>query len=185
MHKRLRLASLLLWLSLYYGPAWADQAGWVLVESGTRTLTVLSGENKTLDRFDNISVGRGGIAPLHYRGDDTTPRGDYRILAIRPSRRFGTFVALDYPTPDHAGQAADAGRLDPDSFDAIVEAWLARRLPPQDTVLGGAIGIHGVGRGDPAIHRAFDWTDGCVALSNAQLHRFARWVRVGMRVVIR
>lgn len=122
---------------------------------------------------------------MHYHGDETTPLGDYRIVRIRPSVRFNTFFELDYPTPEHAEMAIEAGQIDNDSFDAIAAARQEHRLPPQDTVLGGGIGIHGVGRGDKEVHSEYDWTEGCIALSNAQLRRFARWATVGMRVVIR
>ncbi|MDN0073449.1 L,D-transpeptidase [Crenobacter sp. SG2303] len=184
MHKNIRLAALLLWLALG-APAWAGQARWVLVDTETRTLTVLSETDQTLDRFNNISVGRGGVAPLHYHGEETTPLGDYRIIRIRPSDRFNTFFELDYPTPEHAEMAVEGGQLDADSYDAIVAARLAHHLPPQDTVLGGRIGIHGVGRGDGEVHSEYDWTEGCIALTNSQLRRFAHWAKVGMRVVIR
>jgi len=175
---------LLLWLAVS-APSWSASASWVLIDTAERTLTVYSSADETLDTFQNISLGSGGVAPLHYHGDQTTPLGDFRIVRIRPSTRFVTFYALDYPTPEHAEQAVEAGQLDTDSFEAIVGARISHRLPPADTPLGGGIGIHGVGHGDADIHQQFDWTDGCVALSNAQLHRFAHWARVGMRVVIR
>ena len=59
------------------------------------------------------------------------------------------------------------------------------RPPPHDTPLGGMIGIHGIGRGSLKVHRDFNWTEGCVALDNQQIHALARYVRVGMRVIIR
>ncbi|MCW3480333.1 L,D-transpeptidase [Neisseriaceae bacterium JH1-16] len=184
MHRVIRLASLLLWLVVCV-PSWSAPAPWVLVDTAAHTLTVYSHTDKPLATFDNISLGRGGVVPLHYHGDETTPLGDYRIVRIRPSTRFDTFIELDYPTPEHAELAVEAHQLDVDSFDAIVDARRSHQQPPQDTPLGGGIGIHGVGEGDRDVHQQFDWTEGCVALSNAQLHRFAHWARVGMRVVIR
>jgi lipoprotein-anchoring transpeptidase ErfK/SrfK len=50
--------------------------------------------------------------------------------------------------------------------------------------LGGHIGIHGVGRGDLRIHQQFDWTQGCIALTNEQIEQLQNLVRVGDRVVI-
>ena len=58
-------------------------------------------------------------------------------------------------------------------------------MPPQQTALGGHIGIHGIGAGDPRIHEDFNWTSGCIALTNAQIDDLAGWVRLGMRVVVR
>jgi L,D-peptidoglycan transpeptidase YkuD (ErfK/YbiS/YcfS/YnhG family) len=57
--------------------------------------------------------------------------------------------------------------------------------PPQNTILGGAIGIHGIGNGDPEIHKRFHWTEGCVAVTNEQIERLAELVDIGTRVVIR
>ena len=59
------------------------------------------------------------------------------------------------------------------------------RPPPQDTALGGYIGIHGVGAGDPAVHEDFNWTEGCVALTDAQIDALLRHITVGTAVEIR
>jgi lipoprotein-anchoring transpeptidase ErfK/SrfK len=61
----------------------------------------------------------------------------------------------------------------------------AGKTPPQHTPLGGYIGIHGVGSGDPEVHRAYNWTNGCVALTNAQIDILAEWARAGTPVEIR
>ncbi len=68
---------------------------------------------------------------------------------------------------------------------AILRAFQEQAIPPQETPLGGYIGIHGIGRGDPAIHQKFNWTQGCIALTNRQIDDLSKWVHVGMRVVIR
>jgi len=59
------------------------------------------------------------------------------------------------------------------------------RLPPQDTNLGGLLGIHGVGRGNKRVQGVFDWTQGCVAVSNQQIDKLAKWMFLGMRVEIK
>lgn len=162
----------------------AGEAPWVLVDTASKTLTVLDRNDKPLELFRNISVGRGGVAPLHSKGDKTTPLGSYRITHIRTSRSFDTFFQLNYPTPIHAELAFQRGLIDSGTRDAITRTE-ETELPPQATALGGEIGIHGVGRGSLRIHRLYNWTSGCIALTNVQLHRFARWARPGMRVVIR
>lgn len=78
-----------------------------------------------------------------------------------------------------------SGRLKAEIGDAILAAAKEGEMPPQDTILGGAIGIHGIGRGSLKIHRIINWTDGCVALTNEQLRDFSRHAEVGMRVTIR
>ncbi len=155
------------------------------VDTRALVMVVRAADGEVVARYDGISIGRGGAAAVHYRRDGTTPLGDFRIVAVRRPHRYGAFYQFDYPTPAHAELALAAGKLPRRSRDAIVRAAAARRLAPQGTPLGGGIGIHGVGRGDPAIHAAFNWTTGCIALSDAQLQDFSRWARIGMQVEVR
>jgi hypothetical protein len=165
--------------------AWAHGAPFLVVDTHRLTLTVLSRHDRVLERFGNIAIGSGGAARLHVAGDDVTPRGDFRVAWIDRHSRFGEFFGLDYPTPRAALRAWREGRIGGPSLRAIVRAFQHGRLPPQDTALGGDIGIHGLGEDSPAVQRHVNWTDGCIALSNRQLRRLARWVHVGTRVMIR
>jgi murein L,D-transpeptidase YafK len=162
-----------------------SNAPWAEVDTAARTLTVYTAYGRRLARYADISIGSGGASAVHYRGDHTTPLGNYRIVHIRPSCSFDTFYLLDYPTAEHAEAATRSGRLTEKGREAILAAFEEGRAPPQDTALGGAIGIHGIGRGSLKVHKAYNWTDGCVALTNEQLHDFARYAAVGMRVIIR
>ena len=47
------------------------------------------------------------------------------------------------------------------------------------------IGIHGIGDGDRGVHRDFNWTNGCVALTNEEIDELLRWVKIGTPVEIR
>lgn len=163
----------------------ADGTSWVLIDTHALTLSILSARNQVIAHFGNIAIGSGGTADVHFRGDETTPRGKFHVAWIDRSSRFGIFFGLDYPTPRAAAQAYQAGRITQASFDAIVDASGSGRIPPQHTRLGGGLGIHGLGRGALAIQRAVNWTDGCVALTNRQARELARWVRLGTTVVIR
>ena len=84
-----------------------------------------------------------------------------------------------------AGRAYLRGTINAAQYDAIVAAFRAHRIPPQDTPLGGQLGIHGVGAGDLRIQQDINWTNGCIALGNRQLRRLARWLQLGTKVVIR
>jgi len=84
-----------------------------------------------------------------------------------------------------ADQAYREKRINRDVYYSILDALRDQRLPPQNTPLGGRIGIHGLGHGDLTVHRQFDWTKGCIALTNPEIERLAHWVQVGTRVVIR
>jgi len=41
-----------------------------------------------------------------------------------------------------------------------------------------------IGAGDPKIHASYNWTKGCIALTNSQIDELAQWIRLGVRVVI-
>lgn len=155
------------------------------IDTSARSLTVYGADQQVLARFDDISVGRGGVAAVHYKGDHSTPLGHYHIVAVHQPHRYDTFYELDYPTAAHAELADAAGRLKARARAAIEAAHAAGRRPPSTTVLGGGIGIHGIGQGSLAVHQAFNWTNGCVALTNEQLHALGKWARLGTPVDIR
>ncbi len=156
---------------------------WLRVDATARTLSVMRGQNVEV-RFDDISLGRLGPKPVHYRGDTSTPIGEFRIDAINRQSNYTLFFRLNYPTVAHATQALAAGRISQQDHERIALAEWQGRAPPQDTPLGGMIGIHGIGRGSLKVHRTYNWTEGCVALDNQQIHALAAYVRVGMRVLI-
>ncbi len=170
-----------------YGATNADTNGtpWILIDSHQRTLTVMEDRERPLQVFRNVAFGRGGVAPLRLSGDGKTPTGEFYVAWINPDSRYHLFFGLDYPTPAHAEEGYRRNLIDVDTYVRIREAHHRRRLPPQDTALGGDIGIHGVGDHDPDIHRLFNWTMGCVALTDQQIEELAPWVTLGMKVVIR
>ncbi len=169
------------------GAVRADRAiggPWILIDTQARSLSVYDGD-ALLDRFENIAIGRNGFAEDRVRGDGTTPLGTFHINRIRRSSRFLKFFRIDYPLPEHAERALETGRISTADYERIVRAFEENRPPPQNTPLGGQLGLHGVGGGDPRIHEAFDWTKGCVALTNAQVERLSQWMYLGMPVQIR
>lgn len=163
----------------------AQAAPWILIDTHALSLSILSSHDRLIARFTNIAIGSEGAARVHYKGDETTPRGTYHVAWIDRHSRFGVFYGLDYPTPAVAARAYLGGRIGRASFRAIIEAFRLGRLPPQDTPLGGDLGIHGIGAGARWIQRSVNWTDGCVALGARQAQALARWVHLGTVVVIR
>ncbi len=188
-----RFATLATLLSLTLGIAAfvsTAQAGsprhepWILIDTQLQTLSVLRG-SRLVARFDNIAIGRGGLSADRTRGDGTTPLGTFHIDRIHPSARFRLFFGIDYPHPEHARRALEDGRIEHHDYQRIVAAFDADASPPQDTALGGDLGIHGLGRGDAGVHQALNWTQGCIALTNQQIERLSRWIRLGTRVEVR
>ena len=119
------------------------------------------------------------------RGDDVTPRGVYSVGWIRTESKFVHFIGLNYPSVVDAERGLHDGVIGEAAYERIKRAHERGERPPQDTALGGQIGIHGVGKGSLEIHRIANWTSGCIAMENLDVRRLARMVRVGMRVEIR
>ncbi|MCP5423941.1 MAG: L,D-transpeptidase [Gammaproteobacteria bacterium] len=157
---------------------------WLLIDTKAETLTVMEG-NRPMEVFNNIAVGSRGAGVKRTRGDEITPVGNFTIGWVNPTSRFNLFFGLDYPNKEYADTAYREGRIDRYTYARIVNALSQGQTPPQDTPLGGSIGIHGLGAGDPEIHSLFNWTTGCIALDNYQIERLAHWVRIGTQVEIR
>jgi lipoprotein-anchoring transpeptidase ErfK/SrfK len=94
------------------------------------------------------------------------------------------FIPLDYPSRGDADAALTAGIISRAEYEQIRAALDAGELPPQDTALGGSIGIHGEGDRWQGDSRYFDWTNGCVALSDADVEFLAARVKAGTPVLI-
>lgn len=175
-----------LWtLALLLPAAWPVQASeiWIMVDTGQRNLSVMEGE-RVVRVFDDISVGRNGVTEAKQVRDRKTPLGSYRVRRINDQSRFHLYFGFDYPNLEQARVAFRSGRISYDQLKAIRRAHYLGVEPPSDTALGGLIGIHGLGDGDVRIHEEFNWTDGCIALTNDEIDELASWVRLGTRVEV-
>ena len=155
------------------------------IKKSQRLLIVRSGE-EVVDVFQ-ISSGRGGPGAKQKLGDKKTPVGTYRVMGFNDQSKFDYFIRLNYPNARDALNGLKSGLISRPEFDRIVSALRNNRLPPQNTALGGAIGIHGIGAETPEklhIHTNLDWTEGCIALKNHEVHRLRPYLGVGTRVVI-
>jgi len=121
--------------------------------------------------------------PKRADGDQRMPEGDYRIAGPPRPSRFHRFIPIDYPAPADAARALVEGRIGRAENDAILRAHREGRMPPQETALGGQLGFHGEGprwRGEGAL----DWTNGCIALTDADVDRLGRLAPPGTPVRI-
>ncbi|WP_136254401.1 L,D-transpeptidase family protein [Onishia niordana] len=167
-------------VSLNPGP----QELWLLIDQSSSSLEIYRGD-KMVERFSPVSVGRGGVKRLRREGDRSTPSGVFHINRVKLNSDFHIFLGIDFPTAGHAREAWEAGMMTGREYGDFMSDLRRTGQPPQDTVLGGYIGIHGLGEADPEIHRRFDWTQGCVAVTNAQIDYLTDLVTIGTRVVIR
>jgi len=150
-----------------------------------RVLLVKNG-NK-IEKSFRVASGRGGKGDKKKLGDHKTPVGIYRIIERKDSEKFHIFLRLNYPNVKDAFWGLKNRVITRGEFDAIVQAYETRSVPPQDTALGGSVGIHGIGAENVDtldVHAVSNWTEGCVALTNEQLEELLRYVDIGTRVVI-
>jgi len=127
---------------------------------------------RTLVATYSVSIGTGGLGPKTYEGDGKTPEGTYRIDERHVSSQFHRFLHVSYPN------AADRRRH---------AARRARGEVPEGAAIGGAIGIHGTPSGLASVARAvaFDWTAGCIAVTDAQAEELYRSVAPNATIEIR
>lgn len=186
VHGAWRAAALAALLAIVVGAAGAPFDYEIEIDKTARLLVVRAGE-EILKTF-RVSIGRGGNGDKSKQGDKKTPIGTYRVVGFNESSKFDTFVRLNYPNVKDAYYGLRNAVISRPEFDRIVSALRAGSLPPQNTALGGAIGIHGIGEETPdkvLIHDNLDWTEGCIALRNAEIHELRPFLGVGTRVVIR
>lgn len=156
---------------------------WILVDTQSLQLSVMKGD-RPVEIFKNISIGRNGVGLSKRRGDDKTPLGTFKIAWVNRSSQYHLFFGLDYPSMIHVKKGLTAGLIDEGTYDRFEKSRSNGIIPPQNTPLGGQIGIHGVGRGNADIHQTMNWTNGCIALTNKQIEELDRWVKEGTLVVI-
>jgi len=175
---------LFLFAVLYFTAVQASDQVWLLVDTTKLTLEVKQ-ENKTLVTMNNIAIGQKGAGFKKHTGDDITPKGVYKIGWVNNKSRFYKFYGFNYPSVDNANEALLSGLLSKRAHTAIVTAHKKNKVPPQNTKIGGQIGIHGLGEADKNIHKIMNWTHGCIALSNEQVDQLGQWIKKGTRVKVK
>ncbi len=171
-------------LMLSYITVWAENATWLLIDTQKLTLEVKKG-NKTLAVMENIAIGRNGAGFKKRRGDDITPLGTYKISWINDKSHFYRFYGFNYPSIENANEALLSGLLSKAKHTTIVNAHNKNKLPPQNTPMGGRIGLHGLGAADQNIHEMMNWTHGCIALTNEQIDKLGQWIGQGTRIKVK
>lgn len=174
---------LVFWIMLSPGTAVAENR--IVIDTQKAILTVLNEYNNLLLSVEDISIGRFGARRGKILGDGMTPLGNYRIISIRKSKRFHYYVELDYPSVADAALGLSNGTITSQQAQTIRFAHSRGIQPPQNTPLGGHIGLHGIGNGDPEIHQQYNWTRGCIAMTDQQIEQLLPLIKVGIRTTIK
>ena len=156
------------------------------VSKSSQELIVKEGD-QVIKRF-RISIGRGGDGTKLQRGDNKTPIGTYKILDFKANSRFHFFMLINYPNQVDAWHGYIDNRINAHEFKQIIVANRNNQVPPQNTVLGGYIGLHGIGEITEqklSIHNKENWTEGCIALTNEEISELRNYVTIGTTIQIR
>ena len=163
-----------------------DDTYQLLISKSEKLLHVVKGE-RTVRSF-NISLGKGGKGTKRRLGDNKTPIGVYKIMDFKSDSKFHFFMQIDYPNLLDAWYGYKNSVITAKDFKRIAFAFKGRQKPPQNTPLGGYIGIHGLGETTDErlqIHEAMNWTEGCIAMTNSEITTLREYVSIGTRVTIR
>ncbi len=134
-------------------PARTGQADRIVVTKSTHTLVLYS--HGAVLRTYQVALGRAS-GPKQQQGDNRTPEGHYRIDAHNPHSSAHLSLHISYPNADDRARA-----------------MAAHRQP------GGDIMIHGLPNGFGylgGLHRATDWTFGCIAVTDEEMDEIYRLV---------
>jgi len=134
----------------------------ILVIKHKRELKVFS--NGELLKTYKISLGKEPIERKEIEGDKKTPEGHYFINDKNPNSGYHLNLGISYPN----------------ELDKIN----AEKLNKEP---GGLIKIHGLKNGIGFIgkfHRFFDWTLGCIAVTNKEIEELYENVPIGTEIEI-
>ncbi len=162
-------------------------AGSYTVEIHKSDRVMLIKKNHVLRKTYRIASGSGGVGNKTHRGDKKTPTGVYQIMYFKDDSRFHVFMQLNYPNAKDALDGLKHETINKDEFGMMINSLKRNRMPDQDTDLGGAIGIHGIGNETEdrlALHKDENWTKGCIAMRNKEIEELRRFVKIGTTVLI-
>jgi murein L,D-transpeptidase YafK len=140
-----------------------QKADSVLILKKDHVLELLAG-GKVIRTY-KVALGRGGLSPKQEEGDARTPEGHYVIDSRNADSHYHRALHVSYPSTEDRTRAARLG------------------VSP-----GGAIMIHGLPNGMGwlgAAHRLYDWTLGCIAVTDDEIDEIWNMVPVGTPVEIR
>ena len=157
------ISTLLLAQLFSFGADSDPQADRVVVLKRERTLQLYK-EGKLIKSY-KVALGGNPVGPKTRQGDHKTPEGNYVLDSRNAHSQFYKSIHISYPSARDRAQARPAG------------------VSP-----GGDVFVHGLPNGYGWIgagHRAKDWTDGCIAVTNQEIDEIWRAVPDGTPIEIR
>jgi murein L,D-transpeptidase YafK len=134
----------------------------IVVEKSKHTMTLMSKGNAL--KTYHVALSTVPVGAKERAGDHKVPEGNYTIDEKKSASRFHLALHVSYPN------AVDRAR--------------AKKLGVEP---GGDIEIHGLEKKYAwlgSMHREKDWTDGCIAVTDAEIEEIYPLVAVGTAVEI-
>ncbi len=147
----------------------------LVVKKSERQLELFDGAK--LVKTYKIALGFAPEGDKEIEGDGKTPLGEFYVFTKNERSRFYLSLGLSYPSIDDATRGLKENLISQEEHDAIVQAVTEKKMPPQNTRLGGEIYIHGGGTEK-------DWTWGCMALKNEEMKEIFDAIPTGAKVTI-
>lgn len=135
----------------------------ILIKKKERRLSLIS-KGKVLKTY-RIALGGNPNGPKERQGDNKTPEGTYFIDSRNKDSRYHISLHISYPNERDRKRAKERG------------------VSP-----GGDIMIHGIKNGYSSVgelHTEYDWTKGCIAVTDEEIEEIERFVPNGTLVEIR
>lgn len=137
----------------------------IVVHKAARVMELYAGGHPVWT-IAHLQLGRQPIGPKRFRGDHRTPEGRYVIDYGNEASAYHLALHISYPSPDDTAQARAAGRSP-----------------------GGEVFIHGQPDDWPGLaahggRAPGDWTDGCIAVSDAEMDLLWQVVGDGTPITI-
>ncbi|QCP48681.1 hypothetical protein FAZ95_05425 [Trinickia violacea] len=140
----------------------ADQAGAILVSKGAKRMQLLR-DGAVLKEY-RISLGGNPDGHKQKEGDNRTPEGRYVIDWRNEKSAYHLSLHISYPNADDLEKASAAG------------------VAP-----GGNVMIHGLPNGWSflgRLHRQWNWTQGCIAVTDEEMREIWSLVPNGTPIAI-
>ena len=135
----------------------------VVVDKSRRTLQLLDGDEVV--RSFRVALGRQPRGHKLYEGDGRTPEGVYLLDSRKADSRFYKAIRISYPNRSDLRTARSIGKP-----------------------AGGSIMVHGLPEELMSWgpdHYLFNWTEGCIAVTNEEMDVIWNSVRPGTPIEIR
>jgi murein L,D-transpeptidase YafK len=158
----------------------------LIVDRKTFTLSVY--EDTVFVKSYRVSFGRNLSDKKKLSNDGATPIGTYKVCNISNNETYYKFLKLNYPNLEDASEALRKSLISQKQFNQIKFEFYYEECVSYNTILGGNIGIHGIGRLNSIFKNlpfVYNWTDGSIALSNESLDEILSVIKIGTQVVIK